>query len=86
MINRIGAGLKSTIHRSGSFIPRERQLTSGVEIHKIEGVDVRMTNPSKTVADCFKYRNHVGLDVAIECAAQLPASKKGDAESRARDG
>ena len=41
-------------------------LTSGVEIHKIEGVDVRMTNPSKTVADCFKYRNHVGLDVAIE--------------------
>ncbi len=27
---------------------------------------VRITNPGKTVADCFKYRNKIGLDVAIE--------------------
>ncbi len=41
-------------------------LTSGVEQHNIEGVNVRVYNPAKTVADCFKYRNKIGLDVAIE--------------------
>jgi len=41
-------------------------LTAGVESHRLEGVDVRITNPAKTVADCFKYRDHVGQDVAIE--------------------
>lgn len=38
----------------------------GVEKHKIEGVEVRITSPSRTVADCFKYRNKIGLDVGIE--------------------
>lgn len=41
-------------------------LTAGVERHNIEQVDVPTTNPAKTVADCFKYRSQVGLDVAIE--------------------
>lgn len=41
-------------------------LTSGIEKHPIEGVTVRVYNPAKTVADCFKYRNKIGLDVAIE--------------------
>ncbi len=41
-------------------------LTEGIETHKIEGVKVRVYNPAKTVADCFKYRNKIGLDVAIE--------------------
>lgn len=41
-------------------------LRSGVQTHEIEGVTVRITNPAKTVADCFKYRAHVGQDVAIE--------------------
>jgi len=41
-------------------------LTSGIEQHTIEGVTVRVYNPAKTVADCFKYRNKIGLDVAIE--------------------
>jgi len=41
-------------------------LTAGVETHSIEGVTVRVYNPAKTVADCFKYRNKIGLDVAIE--------------------
>lgn len=41
-------------------------LTSGIEEHTIEGVIVRVYNPAKTVADCFKYRNKIGLDVAIE--------------------
>jgi predicted transcriptional regulator of viral defense system len=41
-------------------------LTAGVERHAIERVPVPVTVPAKTVADCFKYRNKIGLDVAIE--------------------
>ena len=41
-------------------------LKEGIEAKKIEGVSVRIYNPAKTVADCFKCRNKVGLDVAIE--------------------
>jgi predicted transcriptional regulator of viral defense system len=44
----------------------ERALEAGVEEHSIEGVLVRIYNPAKTVADCFKYRNKIGLDVALE--------------------
>ncbi len=43
-----------------------RALETGVEEHSIEGVLVRVYNPAKTVADCFKYRNKIGLDVALE--------------------
>lgn len=38
----------------------------GVEERSIGGVTVRVYNPAKTVADCFKFRNKVGLDVALE--------------------
>ncbi len=41
-------------------------FTTGVEAHTIEGVRVRIYSPAKTVADCFKYRHKIGLDVAIE--------------------
>ncbi len=41
-------------------------LTEGVEEHTIEGVQVNIYCPAKTVADCFKYRNKIGLDVALE--------------------
>ena len=41
-------------------------LTEGIEIHSIDGVPVRIYTPAKTVADCFKYRNKIGLDVALE--------------------
>lgn len=41
-------------------------LTEGIERHLIEGVRVRMFGAAKTVADCFKYRNKIGVDVAIE--------------------
>ena len=50
------------------FIVRasETCLNAGVEHHVIDGVTVPITSPAKTVADCFKYRNRIGLDVAIE--------------------
>ena len=41
-------------------------LTAGIEEHVIEHVNVRIYGPAKTVADCFKYRNKIGLDVALE--------------------
>jgi len=41
-------------------------FTQGVENHVIEGVRVLVTSPARTVVDCFKYRNKVGLDVALE--------------------
>jgi predicted transcriptional regulator of viral defense system len=44
----------------------EATLTAGVEIHQIEGIPVRVFCPAKTIADCFKFRNLVGLDVAME--------------------
>lgn len=40
--------------------------TEGIEKHEIEGVTVPVSSPAKTVADCFKFRSRVGLDVAIE--------------------
>jgi predicted transcriptional regulator of viral defense system len=39
---------------------------AGIETHQLEGIPVRIYNLPKTVADCFKYRNKIGLDVALE--------------------
>ena len=41
-------------------------LRSGVEDQLIQGVAVKVYSPAKTVSDCFKYRNKIGLDVALE--------------------
>jgi predicted transcriptional regulator of viral defense system len=43
-----------------------KSLTEGVETHIIEGESVRVYDVAKTIADLFKYRNKVGLDVALE--------------------
>jgi predicted transcriptional regulator of viral defense system len=43
-----------------------RAWTEGVERHVVDGVPVAVTSVAKTVADCFKYRNKVGADVAVE--------------------
>lgn len=51
-------------------------FTSGVETHVIQGVRVRVYNPAKTVADCFKYRNKFGLDVALEALRESWRTKK----------
>jgi predicted transcriptional regulator of viral defense system len=41
-------------------------LEFGVQEHRVESVAVRVYSPAKTIADCFKYRNKIGLDVALE--------------------
>lgn len=43
-----------------------RALTDGVEPHRIDDVTVRITDPARTVVDCFRYRNKIGLDTALE--------------------
>jgi predicted transcriptional regulator of viral defense system len=43
-----------------------RALVEGIESHMIDGVTVRVTSAARTVADCFKYRNKMGLEVALE--------------------
>ena len=51
-------------------------LASGVEPHQIEGVTIPVFSPAKTVADCFKYRNKIGLDVAIEALRECWRSRR----------
>jgi predicted transcriptional regulator of viral defense system len=51
-------------------------LTGGIEDHKIEGVTIRVYSAAKTVADCFKFRNKIGLDVAIEALKDCLREKK----------
>lgn len=41
-------------------------LTTGVTERSVAGARIRVYSPAKTVADCFKYRNKIGLDVALE--------------------
>lgn len=51
-------------------------LHNGIEEHKVEGVQVRVYNPAKTVADCFKYRNKIGIDIAIEALRDCRRQRK----------
>jgi predicted transcriptional regulator of viral defense system len=53
-----------------------KALTEGMEHHRIESVQVRVYNPAKTVADCFKYRNKIGLDVALEALRDCLRTRK----------
>ena len=53
-----------------------RALTSGVEEHAVDGTTVRVFSAAKTVADCFKFRNKIGLDVALEALREVVRSRK----------
>jgi len=48
---------------------------AGIESHQIDGVSVKIYNPEKTLADCFKYRNKIGMDVVLE-ALKLYKTRK----------
>ena len=45
-------------------------FTEGVEAHELDGVSVRIYSPEKTLADCFKFRNQVGLDTVMEAVPE----------------
>jgi predicted transcriptional regulator of viral defense system len=55
-------------------------ITHGVAKVMVEGTEVRLTTPAKTVADCFRYRRLVGLDTAIEALRDYlrPRPRRGD--------
>ena len=59
-------------------------LTEGIETHRLEGVEVRVYSAAKTVADCFKYRNKVGIDVAVEALRDFSRHHRGGATDLAR--
>jgi len=51
-------------------------LTAGIQIHNIDGVEIKVYEPAKTIADCFKFRNQIGLDTAIESLKRGLSEKK----------
>ncbi len=51
-------------------------LEAGVEVHAHEGVNIRVYSVAKTVADCFKHRNKIGLDVAIAALKEARANQR----------
>jgi predicted transcriptional regulator of viral defense system len=55
-------------------------MTLGVETRVIEGIKVQITDPARTVVDCFKYRNKIGLDVALEALRSLRRRKEWNAD------
>jgi predicted transcriptional regulator of viral defense system len=50
------------VHRFGL-----KSYDDGIETHKIDGISVKVYCIEKTVVDCFKFRNKIGMDVMIEC-------------------
>lgn len=63
-----------SVHFSGAA------LREGVEEHVIENVSVRIYSAAKTVADCFKARNKIGLDVALEALRDYWRKRKGTSD------
>lgn len=59
-------------------------LTEGVGSVRIEGQTVRIYDPAKTVVDCFRYRRHVGLDVAIEALRDVLRKRRCTPDAIAR--
>lgn len=55
-------------------------LSTGIEEHDIDGVRVRVTSPARTVVDCFKFRNKIGVDVAVEALRDYRRLRKGTAD------
>ena len=55
-------------------------MTYGIVQAKVHGGTIRVYSPAKTVADCFKYRNKIGLDVALEALRDCWSQKKATAD------
>jgi predicted transcriptional regulator of viral defense system len=59
-------------------------LTQGIETLRVEGVTVKVYSAAKTVCDCFKYRNKVGIDVAVEALKDFVRRHRGGGNDLAR--
>ncbi|MHB1528234.1 MAG: type IV toxin-antitoxin system AbiEi family antitoxin domain-containing protein [Acidiferrobacteraceae bacterium] len=54
----------------------EPMQNAGVEKHRVDRIEVRIYSAAKTVADCFRFRNRLGMDVAVEALKLFHARKK----------
>jgi predicted transcriptional regulator of viral defense system len=59
-------------------------LGAGIEEHQIDGVSVKIYSPEKTLADCFKFRNQIGMDVVLEALKLYRARRKPDRQQLLR--
>ena len=57
-----------------------KAFTEGVVIHRLDGIDVRIYDPEKTLADCFKFRNRIGMDAVLEALKLYKERKRFDVE------
>ncbi len=67
---------QATGTRTRVFRFARRIYDAGIEKHFVEGVEVKVYSPAKTVADCFYYQRKVGLDVALEALRDAWRSHK----------
>jgi len=44
----------------------QTSFTTGAEKHEVDGATLRVYSPEKTIADCFKFRNSLGMDIILE--------------------
>jgi predicted transcriptional regulator of viral defense system len=51
-------------------------FSSGIETHTDNGVSIKVYCPAKTVVDCFRFRNKIGIDIAIEAMRDVLSQKK----------
>jgi predicted transcriptional regulator of viral defense system len=51
-------------------------LRQGIDVRRVQGVRVRITSPARTVVDCFRYRNKIGLDIALEALKDIIATRR----------
>lgn len=63
---------------------RPASLQAGVEVHRVDGHDLRVFSPAKTVADCFQFRGQVGLDTALAALKALRRRRGFDPEDLLR--
>jgi len=54
----------------------DQAYNSGIEEHKIDGVAIKIYSPEKTLSDCFKFRNKIGMDVVLEALKLYKKRKK----------
>jgi predicted transcriptional regulator of viral defense system len=78
MPSRVWLAVPRNVRKPSLTWPRVRvfrfggaSMTDGVEVHTVEAVPVQVFNPAKTVADLFKYRNKVRLDVCMEALREV---------------
>ncbi len=77
-INLPQGSYKSTIHNySVNYTLQKKELFNiGIEEHIISGTKIKVYSVARTVVDCFKYRNKIGLDIAIEALRESLNDKK----------